>query len=131
MSSNETILDEYAFLVSETNEKGIITFANNDFCKIAGFTLDELVGKPHNLVRHPDMPKTAFKDLWETVKKGEIWTGYVKNRTKDDGFYWVFATVYPFENYDGEKGYLSCRKKASKEEIEVYEKLYKNLKENE
>lgn len=131
MSSNETQLSEYAFLVSETNEKGIITFANNDFCEIAGFTLDELIGKPHNVVRHEDMPKTAFKDLWETVKKGEIWTGYVKNRTKDDNYYWVFATVYPFESCDGEKGYLSCRKKASKEEIEVYEKLYKSLKEEE
>ncbi|MGD9623937.1 MAG: PAS domain-containing protein [Arcobacter sp.] len=131
MSSNETLLNEYAFLVSETNEKGIITFANSDFCEIAGFTLDELIGKPHNIVRHEDMPKTAFKDLWETVKKGEIWTGYVKNRTKDDNYYWVFATVYPFESCDGEKGYLSCRKKASKEEIEVYEKLYKSLKEEE
>ncbi|MDD3008081.1 MAG: PAS domain-containing protein [Arcobacter sp.] len=131
MSSNETQLSEYAFLVSETNEKGIITFANSDFCEIAGFTLDELIGKPHNIVRHEDMPKTAFKDLWETVKKGEIWTGYVKNRTKDDNYYWVFATVYPFESCDGEKGYLSCRKKASKEEIEVYEKLYKSLKEEE
>ena len=131
MSSNETQLSEYAFLVSETNEKGIITFANNDFCEIAGFTLDELIGKPHNIVRHEDMPKTAFKDLWETVKKGEIWTGYVKNRTKEDNYYWVFATVYPFESCDGEKGYLSCRKKASKEEIEVYEKLYKSLKEEE
>ncbi|MBD3831182.1 MAG: PAS sensor domain-containing protein, partial [Arcobacter sp.] len=59
------------------------------------------------------------------------WTGYVKNRTKDDNYYWVFATVYPFESCDGEKGYLSCRKKASKEEIEVYEKLYKSLKEEE
>ena len=131
MSSNETQLSEYAFLVSETNEKGIITFANSDFCEIAGFTLDELIGKPHNVVRHSDMPKSAFKDLWETVKKGEIWTGYVKNRTKDDNYYWVFATVYPFESCDGEKGYLSCRKKASKEEIEVYEKLYKSLKEEE
>lgn len=131
MSSNETLLNEYAFLVSETNEKGIITFANNDFCEIAGFTLDELIGKPHNVVRHSDMPKSAFKDLWDTVKKGEIWTGYVKNRTKDDNYYWVFATVYPFESCDGEKGYLSCRKKASKEEIEVYEKLYKSLKEEE
>jgi aerotaxis receptor len=129
MSSNETQLSEYAFLVSETNEKGIITFANNDFCEIAGFTLDELIGKPHNVVRHSDMPKSAFKDLWETVKKGEIWTGYVKNRTKDNGYYWVFATVYPFEGCDGEKGYLSCRKKASQEEIEIYENLYKELKE--
>jgi PAS domain S-box-containing protein len=128
---NETILDEYAFLVSETDEKGIIRFANNDFCQIAQFNIEELMGKPHNMVRHKDMPKAAFNDLWETVKKGNIWTGYVKNSTKDGGYYWVYATVYPFENYDGTKGYLSCRKKASKEEIDIHEKLYKKLKQQE
>ena len=124
----ETILDEYAFLVSETDEKGIIKFANNDFCQIAEYSLDELMGKPHNMVRHKDMPKIAFKDLWETVKKGDIWTGYVKNATKNGGYYCVYATVYPFESCDGSMGYLSCRKKASTEEIEIHEKLYENLK---
>jgi aerotaxis receptor len=128
---HETILDEYTFLVSETNEKGILRFANNDFCKIAGYSLDELIDKPHNIVRHPDMPKSAFKDLWETVKKGNIWTGFVKNSTKDGGYYWVFATVYPFESDDGKKGYLSCRKKASVDEIKTHEKLYKELRERE
>jgi len=126
--SKETVLDEYAFLVSETDEKGIINFANNDFCEIAGYTLDELVGQPHNMVRHPDMPKAAFKSLWETVKSGKIWTGFVKNATKSGGYYWVFATVYPFENSDGKKGYLSCRRKPSREEIEKAEKLYKEWK---
>ena len=127
----ETILDEYAFLVSETDEKGIIKFANNDFCQIAEYSLDELMGKPHNMVRHKDMPKIAFKDLWETVKKGNIWTGYVKNATKNGGYYWVYATVYPFESCDGSMGYLSCRKKASTEEIEIHEKLYENLRNKE
>ncbi len=127
----ETILDEYAFLVSETDEKGIIKFANNDFCQIAEYSLDELMGKPHNMVRHKDMPKIAFKDLWGTVKKGDIWTGYVKNATKNGGYYWVYATVYPFESSDGTLGYLSCRKKASKEEIEIHEKLYESLRNKE
>ncbi len=127
----ETILDEYTFLVSETDEKGIIKFANNDFCKIAGFSLEELIGKPHNLVRHKDMPKVAFKDLWDTVKKGNIWTGYVKNATKDGGYYWVFATVYPFVSCDGTNGYISCRKKASDEEIKIHDNLYKQLKHQE
>jgi len=127
----ETILDEYTFLVSETDEKGIIRFANNDFCQIAGFSLDELMGQPHNMVRHKDMPKVAFKDLWDTVKKGNIWTGYVKNATKSGGYYWVYATVYPFESCDGMTGYLSCRKKASAEEIEIHENLYKQLKSKE
>lgn len=127
----ETILDEYTFLVSETDEKGIIRFANNDFCQIAGYSLDELMNQPHSMVRHKDMPKVAFKDLWDTVKKGLIWTGYVKNATKDGGYYWVYATVYPFESCDGTTGYLSCRKKASQEEIEIHEKLYKEWKSKE
>lgn len=120
----ETVLDEYAFLVSETNEKGIITFANDDFCKIAEYSLDELMGQPHNMVRHKEMPKKAFKSLWDTVQSGNIWTGYVKNATKSGGYYWVFATVYPFEGCDGSKGFLSCRRKPSKKEIEKAEKLY-------
>lgn len=127
----ETKLNDFAFLVSETDEKGIIKFANEDFCKIAEFTVDELIGKPHNIVRHEDMPKVAFKDLWDTVKNGKIWTGYVKNATKSGGYYWVFATVYPFISHDGGKGFLSCRRKASNEEIAIHEKLYKELLEKE
>jgi aerotaxis receptor len=126
--AGETVLDEYAFLVSETDAKGTILFANDDFCKIAEYTIDELIGNPHNMVRHPDMPKAAFKSLWDTVQKGEIWTGYVKNATKSGGFYWVYATVYPFESCDGSKGYLSCRRKPSKAEIEEHEALYKEWK---
>ena len=123
-TGQETVLDEYAFLVSETDEKGIISFANDDFCKIAEFELDELIGQPHNMVRHDDMPKKAFKSLWDTVRTGEVWTGYVKNATKSGGYYWVFATVYPFESCDGSKGYLSCRRKPSKDEITAAEELY-------
>ena len=123
-TGKETVLNDYAFLVSETDEKGIIKFANDDFCEIAEYDIEELIGKPHNMVRHKDMPKKAFKSLWETVKSGNIWTGYVKNATKSGGYYWVFATVYPFENSKGEKGYLSCRRKASIKEIDEYSKLY-------
>jgi len=123
--AGEIVLDEFSFLVSETDERGIITFANEDFCKIAGYSLEDLIGKPHNIVRHPDMPKAAFKSLWDTVKLGQVWTGYVKNATKDGGYYWVFATVYPFESCDGSRGYLSCRRKPSKQEISEAEALYK------
>lgn len=126
--SRETVLDDYAFLVSETDEKGVIRFANDDFCTIAEYKLEEMLGKPHNMVRHKDMPKAAFKDLWDTVKKGEVWTGYVKNATKSGGYYWVYATVYPFESCDGSRGYMSCRRKPSRDEIEEHEKLYKEWK---
>ncbi len=80
--NQEVILDKNTMIVSETDEKGIILYANSDFCKIAEYTKDELIGKPHNIVRHEDMPKIAFKDLWETIQKGKIWKGIVKNRTK-------------------------------------------------
>ena len=127
----ETVLDEYAFLVSETDAKGTITFANDAFCNIAGYSVDELIGKPHNIVRHKDMPKAAFKSLWDTVRKGEIWTGFVKNATKNGGYYWVYATVFPFETCEGGKGYLSCRRKASSDEIAEHEVLYKEWKSQE
>lgn len=121
----ETVLDDYAFLVSETDIKGNILFANDDFCKIAEYTVDELIGNPHNMVRHKDMPKKAFRSLWDTVKSGQIWTGYVKNSTKSGGYYWVYATVYPFESGDGSQGFLSCRRKATRIEIEEAIALYK------
>ena len=115
-------------IVTETDDKGIITFANEDFCKIAGYKKEELLGSPHNMVRHSDMPKAAFEDLWKTVKAGKAWKGFVKNRTKHDNYYWVFATVFPFTSCDGSKGYISCRRMASQNEIEKYEASYKNMK---
>lgn len=128
MSAKETVLDDYSFLVSETDAKGVIRFANEDFCSIAEYNVDELIGEPHSMVRHQDMPKAAFKSLWDTVKNGETWTGYVKNATKSGGFYWVFATVYPFTSCDGSIGYLSCRRKATRDEISKHEALYKEWK---
>lgn len=124
----EYTLKDTDFLVSQTDATGKILFANDDFCKIAGYTLEELIGKPHSIVRHPDMPKAAFRDLWETVKQGKIWTGYVKNATKNGGYYWVFATVYPnIACGGGESGYMSCRRKASAKEIAAAEQLYKTM----
>lgn len=125
----ERVLKSDDFLVSQTDEKGVILFANDDFCKVAGYSLSELIGKPHNIVRHKDMPKAAFKDLWDTVKKGKIWSGYVKNSTKDGGYYWVYATVYPMRDpHTNATNYLSCRRKPSKEEIQTAENLYKTLR---
>ncbi|WP_297444048.1 PAS domain-containing protein [Sulfurimonas sp.] len=128
MASQEIVLDKKAFLVSETDTKGIIRFANDEFCHYAGYSVEELIGKPHNTVRHPDMPRAAFKDLWATVKSGKKWRGFVKNSTKDGNYYWVFATVYPFTSCDGEPGYISCRRTISQEEKEKYEKLYKEMR---
>ena len=126
--SGEIELDTRAFLVSETDEKGIINFANDEFCKYAGYSVEELIGKPHNIVRHPDMPRAAFKDLWDTIKSGKKWRGFVKNSAKNGRYYWVFATVYPFTNCDGEKGYISCRRVVSDMEKEKYDRLYKEMR---
>ena len=120
----EKSLEKNTIIVSQTNEKGEIIFANNDFCKIAGFSLEELVGKAHNTVRHSDMPKWAFEDLWRTLKSGKTWKGIVKNRTKDGGYYWVNATAFPSRSSDGTIRYVSVRVKPTKEEIEIAKKLY-------
>ena len=128
MSSEELKLSIDSFLLSETDEKGIIRFANDEFCKYAEYTLDELIGKPHSIVRHEDMPKAAFEDLWRTVKSGKPWKGFVKNRTKSGKYYWVFATVFPFISCDGSKDYISCRRMASENEIEKYQNIYINMK---
>lgn len=125
--SEEILLDKKTMIVSETDAKGIIIYANADFCKIAGYTKDELIGNPHNMVRHSDMPKAAFEDLWETVKRGDVWNGIVKNRTKNGGYYWVNATVFPSKDVNGNIRYVSVRVKPTKEEIEKAENLYKTL----
>lgn len=128
MSGKEILLDNNSFIVSETDEKGFIKYANDEFCEISEFTLDELIGKPHNILRHPDMPKAAFEDLWKTIQSGNIWKGFVKNKTKLGNYYWVYATIYPLESSDGSKGYMSCRKVASRDEIEKAIELYKTMK---
>lgn len=125
----EITLADTDFLVSQTDSKGEILFANEDFCKIAGYELEELIGRPHNIVRHPDMPKAAFKDLWDTVKSGKVWKGYVKNKTKSGGYYWVYATVYPnMACEESDHGYMSCRRKASTDEIKKAEALYRTMR---
>ncbi|MDW8236579.1 MAG: PAS domain S-box protein [Bacteroidia bacterium] len=94
------IIDRFA-LVSETDTRGVITYANSRFCEVSGYSLDELLGKPHNIVRHPDMPKETFRELWDTIKSGKIWQGIIKNRRKDGSHYWVLATVGPLLDAEG------------------------------
>ena len=89
-------------IVSKTDTRGIITYVNDKFCEISGYSKEELIGKPHNIIRHPDMPKKVFKDLWDTIKRGEIWRGIVKNRKKNGEEYWVDAGIMPIKNHKGE-----------------------------
>lgn len=89
----ETSVPENELIVSRTDLHGTITYANETFASISGYSVEELVGKPHNVVRHPDMPKSIFKELWATLQSEQIWRGYVKNLRKDGGYYWVYAEV--------------------------------------
>lgn len=114
-------------LISTTDLKGRITYVNEDFIKVSGFEWDELIGKNHNVIRHPDMPPAAFKDLWDTVKKGEVWSQMVKNRCKNGDHYWVLAYVTPVYAGDQIVGYQSIRTKPSGEQIRKAEKLYREL----
>jgi len=115
-------------LVSETDEHGIIVNANHDFLRISEYELDELLHHSHNILRDNDMPVSVFKELWQTIERGETWSGYIKNRTKSGKYYWVKAVVSPLHMDDGSMGYISCRKKASREKIKEAEKLYKEMK---
>ncbi len=126
-TENEVMLKEEDFLISATDKRGIITFANNKFYEIAEYDNGSLVGKPHNIIRHPDMPKTAFDDLWTVLKAGKMWQGYVKNKTMTGQYYWVKALVFPCYEEGECVGYLSVRKRASRENIAAAKDIYKRL----
>lgn len=112
------------YLVSRTDLKGIITYANDAFVNISGFTREEMIGKNHNMVRHPDMPEAAFKDLWATVKSGLPWRGMVKNRCKNGDFYWVEAFVVPLKKNGQITGYMSVRTPAPADKRAAAEAAY-------
>lgn len=115
---------EHTAIVSKTDLNGMITYANDAFVSISGYQRDELIGQPHNLVRHPDMPGFAFEDLWKTLESGKPWRGIVKNRTKDGGYYWVQATVVPIKKAGKVIGYMSVRYAATPEQISQACMLY-------
>jgi len=127
---NEEIpLDPKRYIVSETDEKGRITFANDYFMEISGYNQEELIGTPHNIVRHPDMPKVVFKLLWETISQGKNINAVVKNLAKDGRYYWIFTEFETRKDTDtGEIiGYHAARKSISKHVIEIIADLYAAL----
>lgn len=126
VTQREIDYGDHVALVSKTDLQGIITYVNDSFVRISGFSREELIGKNHNIVRHPDMPSWAFEDLWKTVKNGHPWRGFVKNRAKNGDHYWVRATVSPITHKGEITGYLSLRKKPTKSEIAQAESLYRN-----
>lgn len=123
----ETEFPKGCLIVSRTDTNGIITHANESFFAMSGFTREELIGQPHYILRHPDMPPAAFADLWQTLERGEKWHGYVKNLRKDGGFYWVYATVIPNIRQGKVLGYSSVRREPSRTKVEECMKLYPTL----
>lgn len=124
VTKNERILEAGEYIVSKTDLKGKITYINRPFMDISGFTEKELIGEPHNIVRHPDMPPEAFKDVWQTLQSGRPWRGLVKNRCKNGDFYWVDASANPIWDGDEIVGYMSLRRKPERAQVEAAEHLY-------
>jgi PAS domain S-box-containing protein len=127
VTSFEHRVPDNTLIVSKTDLRGIITYANDAFIEISGYSREELIGRSHNIVRHPDMPPQAFKHMWDTIKSGNPWQGVVKNRSKDGGFYWVEATVVPIRRDDQTTGYMSVRKKADPDKVHQAESLYRDI----
>ncbi|MDF3832981.1 PAS domain-containing protein, partial [Cupriavidus basilensis] len=129
VTSQEYKLSADDYLISRTDLKGRITFANRAFIEASGFAAEELLGAAHNLVRHPDMPPEAFADLWQTIQSGRSWVGIVKNRRRNGDFYWVSATVTPTV-VDGQLvGYTSVRAMAQRDQVEAASAAYARLRE--
>lgn len=124
----EVPFPEGKLIVSRTDPAGIITQANQAFIEMSGFSEAELLGQPHYILRHPDMPAVAFKGLWDTLATGVKWHGYVKNLRKDGRYYWVYATVVSNVRDGKIVGYTSVRRKPSRTKVQEAEALYKTLR---
>jgi aerotaxis receptor len=135
MRTNLPVSDhEYPFpsgetLVSTTDTKGRITYCNPRFIEVSGYSKDELLGQPHNLIRHPDMPEEAFRDMWATIQAGKPWSAPVKNRRKDGDYYWVMANATPLMQNGQPVGFMSVRTEATREQIRAAEALYARMRE--
>ncbi|EPG65502.1 PAS domain S-box protein [Leptospira wolffii] len=127
VTGREIQFGDSAVIISRTDAKGRITYVSKDFAEISGYSEEEMMGEPHNIVRHPDVPPVVFKDLWDTIQSGRPWNGVVKNRAKSGDHYWVDATVTPVLENGIITGYMSVRKKAARKHIETAEKLFSSL----
>ena len=114
-------------LVSVTNTQGFITHCNDAFLAVSGYSFDELIGQNHNIVRHPEMPSDAYKDLWSTIGQGSPWSGLVKNRRKNGDFYWVQANITPILENGKPTGYMSVRTKPERKQIQQAAELYRQM----
>lgn len=128
ITDRETLFPRGELIVSQTDVAGIITTCNQAFVRMSGYSREELLGAPHSILRHPDMPAVAFADLWKTVNEGRRWHGYVKNLRRDGGFYWVHAVVIP-KIRDGQIiGHTSVRREPSRDKVAEAEATYAALR---
>ena len=126
---DEEVLFDGGVMITETDTAGIITYANRKFREMTGYSKEELIGSPHNINRHPDMPKIAFKQMWEQIKRGEMWEGYVKNMRSDGKYYWVIVWIKPKFDKDGNiVGYIAGRKVPDRNTVRKMEEEYKMIK---
>jgi len=126
--STEVFLNTDDLIISKTDLKGRITYANRTFMRIAGFDEEDLLHQPHNMIRHPDMPKGIFKFLWQELRQGHEFFGFVKNYTADHGFYWVFANITPDFDASGHvQGYFSVRRSPNPEAVKTIESIYQKM----
>ena len=124
----EKQLNKNDFIVSKTDPKGRITYCNQIFMKMAEYSEDELLGQPHNIIRHPDMPRIAFKVAWQMIQSGQEFFGFVKNLRKSGGYYWVFTNIMPDYDLNGNIiGYTSVRRKPNPKALDVIIPLYQQL----
>ncbi len=129
---DKEVLFDGGVMITETDKAGIITYANRKFRELTGYTKEELIGSPHNINRHPDMPKKAFESMWETIKKGNYWEGFVKNMTSQGKYYLVVVWIKPkFDNTREIIGYIAGRKIPDPNLMQKALKQYKILKEGE
>ncbi|MEK7791781.1 MAG: PAS domain-containing methyl-accepting chemotaxis protein, partial [Pseudomonadota bacterium] len=127
VSNTEYPIGDDTLILSTTDTKGRITYVNQTFLEVSGFSEDELIGKAHNIVRHPDMPPEAFSDLWTTLQAGKPWTGLVKNRRKNGDYYWVLGNATPLIENGNIVGYLSVRTKPSRQLVEKVAPIYRQI----
>lgn len=129
LHNQEYVLTKKDLIISKTDLQGNITYVNNDLIRISGYSREELIGVPHNIFRHPDMPKEVFAGLWRAIKQRVFWTGIVKNKTKYGGFYWVRAEITQI--YDDNRktiGYMSVRRHVDPKDVEKAKKIYADIK---
>lgn len=129
---NEEYIFEGDVIISQTDLDGVITYANRAFSKVSGYKAEELIGQPHNIVRHSDMPKAVFARLWETIAGGQAWNGLIKNLRKDGLYYWVETEILPILDDNGNvSGYIAAKKEASRKDINEIQETYNKMLETE